>query len=149
VKIEPKMAMSAAAIYSVAISSFYIYGFWSCFGINPFEYISFSDVAKIASFPLGIAFLGIILGAGVNATSNLSLIDDGIEQELSGLAAKLQDGRFLWPSIGALLLVAFLVPEPFKSALCTLLFLVPITQFAGAMTFRVDAFEPAIMLARV
>jgi hypothetical protein len=65
------------------------------------------------------------------------------------LAAKLQDGRFLWPSIGALLLVAFLVPVPFKSALCTLLFLVPITQFAGAMTFRVDAFEPAIMLARV
>lgn len=45
------------SIYSLLISILYIFGYWSIFNLNIFEYIALSDIVKYSIKPLSISFV--------------------------------------------------------------------------------------------
>lgn len=49
--------LSFLAPYSVSVCLLYLFGFWSTFGINILEFISFSDVAKLGVYPIFVGFV--------------------------------------------------------------------------------------------
>jgi len=50
------------APYGITVSSLYLFGYWSIFGINIFEYISLTDVIKVAIHQLAYYSAFIVLG---------------------------------------------------------------------------------------
>jgi hypothetical protein len=129
-RLDPKLALSVAAFYSIAISSFYLHGYWGFFGISPLEYVSFSDVVKIAIFPLVTTMLGIFIGLGNGLVTDPFLERKSENLESSWLTRFLVKKLFWWPSIFAMFAAAALVPEPVKWWICTALALVPLAQIS-------------------
>src|SRR5207253_7010755 len=50
--------LSLITPYAIVVSLLYLFGYWSSFGINILEYVSFPDVLKLAIYPV---FLGAVL----------------------------------------------------------------------------------------
>ncbi len=48
--------------YFIAVGSLYLWGFWDSFGINIMEYLGLSDVVKVAAWPVGSAFVFLLVG---------------------------------------------------------------------------------------
>lgn len=49
--------------YLVAVAALYLFGYWGAFSINVLELISFSDVPKLAIYPLLASFVFLLAGA--------------------------------------------------------------------------------------
>lgn len=50
--IGTKEVVAIAIPYLIAVGACYLFGYWGAFHINVLEYISFTDVAKLAVYPL-------------------------------------------------------------------------------------------------
>lgn len=61
-----KSYTTAALAYSAAASALYLFGYWGAFDINVFEFVTLSDVLKLAVYPLLVSLslmaLGVIQG---------------------------------------------------------------------------------------
>jgi hypothetical protein len=64
--------VALATPYVFGVSALYLYGFWSTFGIDIFEFIGINDVIKLVifnSFSLGgIILIGILSGSLVGSS---------------------------------------------------------------------------------
>lgn len=58
---QPKLLYFATP-YAFSVSLAYLYGYWSTFDINIFEYISFADVIKLSLFPILISMWAFAIG---------------------------------------------------------------------------------------
>jgi len=52
-----------ASFYSVVVGILYLWGYWSSFEVNILEYISLTDIVKVAIFPILSSFIIFALGA--------------------------------------------------------------------------------------
>lgn len=57
-----KELLAFAAAYMMLVGACYLAGYWGSFQINVFEFISFSDVVKLAVFPLMPFLIGLFVG---------------------------------------------------------------------------------------
>lgn len=48
--------------YFIAVGALYLWGFWGSFGVNILEYLGLTDVVKVAAWPVGSAFVFLIIG---------------------------------------------------------------------------------------
>ncbi|TGN96137.1 hypothetical protein [Burkholderia sp. USMB20] len=67
---KTKLATFAVA-YGLCIATCYLWTYWGAFGINVFEYASFSDVATRAILPVAAAFVPLAVGSGIAEISPL------------------------------------------------------------------------------
>lgn len=67
--VHPSSSMRATAygtsLYFLSVASLYLWGYWSAFEVNIFEYVSLSDVLKTAVFPIASVFVFVALGVVV------------------------------------------------------------------------------------
>jgi hypothetical protein len=98
--------------YAIAVSLFYLFGYWSTFDINILEYASLQDILKLGIYPVLIGVLGIILGQVVRVV----LSGDVIKTAEPRKAFIIVGRRFAWwSSVIAILLIyasLFLLPNP-------------------------------------
>ena len=52
-----------ASAYFLITSILYLWGYWSVFDINIFEYSDISDIAKSAAYPIASTFIFVVIGA--------------------------------------------------------------------------------------
>lgn len=52
-----------ASLYFLMVAVLYLWGYWSQFGINILQYISFTDVLKLALYPVASSFGFFLVGA--------------------------------------------------------------------------------------
>lgn len=50
-------------VYVVSVGVLYLWGYWSTFGINILQYMSFGDAVKIAAYPITSVFVTLAVGA--------------------------------------------------------------------------------------
>lgn len=81
--LNKKMLIASAAPFSFVLGTLYLWGYWSSFGINVFEYASLSDAAFSAVIPLLTAFIGLALGL-MQGISNPLLTINSTEDEIRG-----------------------------------------------------------------
>ncbi|WP_421955642.1 hypothetical protein [Polaromonas sp.] len=55
--------------YFIAVGALYLWGFWGSFGVNILEYLGLTDVVKVAAWPVGSAFIFLLIGLAVGETS--------------------------------------------------------------------------------
>ncbi|WP_133116818.1 hypothetical protein [Paraburkholderia acidicola] len=58
---EQTKLTTVAILFGIAVSVFYLIGFWRTFNINVFQYADLTDVLKSAILPLSIALLSVFL----------------------------------------------------------------------------------------
>ncbi len=58
--------------YFIAVGALYLWGFWGSFGVNVMEYLGLTDVVKVAAWPVGSAFIFLLLGIVAGETSPIS-----------------------------------------------------------------------------
>ena len=51
-----------SSAYFFSVAALYLWGYWSPFKINILEYVSLSDVIKIAAFPIASVFILVAIG---------------------------------------------------------------------------------------
>lgn len=61
-KLGIKELLAFGAAYMMVVGACYLAGYWGSFQINVFEFISFSDVVKLAVFPLMPFLVGLFAG---------------------------------------------------------------------------------------
>jgi hypothetical protein len=62
IRLGAKEFIAFGAPYMVAVGACYLIGYWGAFQINVFEYISFSDVVKLAIYPLMASLIFFLAG---------------------------------------------------------------------------------------
>jgi hypothetical protein len=77
-----------APFYFVSVGVLYLWGYWPNFRINIFEYVSLSDVVKVAIVPVGSVFIFVLLGFCIGEASVGGILPEG-----GGKGTRL--GRFL------------------------------------------------------
>lgn len=63
--------------YFIAVGVLYLWGFWGLFGINVMEYLGLADVVKVAAWPVGSAFIFLLVGIALGETSPISRLPAG------------------------------------------------------------------------
>ena len=53
---------AVGAPYLIAVGACYQFGYWGTFQVNVLEFISFTDIAKLAVYPLVISFVSLFVG---------------------------------------------------------------------------------------
>lgn len=57
-----KSYLTAALSYSAVVSALYLFGYWGAFDINVLEFVTLSDLLKLAIYPLLLALAFILIG---------------------------------------------------------------------------------------
>jgi hypothetical protein len=108
--------------YAVAVSMLYLFGYWSSFGINILEYVSFPDVLKLAIYPVFIGAL--IITSGIITRAFLLDLDSIKRDEPEKIFMMVSRRYARWSSfvafIGMILILIF-IKEPQKWYLVGLL----------------------------
>ena len=60
--------------YAIILATLYLWGYWSSFHVNVLEHISFTEVIKIAAYPILSAFFFLAIGMLVSGLSPLNSI---------------------------------------------------------------------------
>ncbi len=134
-RLGAKEFLAFGAPYMVAVGACYLIGYWGAFQINVFEYISFSDVVKLAIYPLMASLVFFLAGVAFSELVYSSRFPPGG-------GAKTAVGRFgfkYWRLVfGGLIsltvLVAIFAPEPgkwFFVATSLSLFSTPLTHVSA------------------
>lgn len=110
-----KEALAVGVPYFIAVGACYLFGYWGAFHINVLEFISFTDIAKLAVYPL-MASLVFVLAGVLFA----ELVHSPHRPPGGGSSSKAgQFGQKYWRWILALqifitVLIAIYAPEPGK-----------------------------------
>jgi len=110
-----KKYLFLAIPYSGALSFFYLYGYWGFFRINVLEFISLSDLAKLALFPFIASFVSLAITILPSQLLGWNLFTPG-----AGAGTYIaKTGRKYWLYLVLLnfvliLLVFHIMPEPKK-----------------------------------
>jgi len=56
------LIFSTLSIYFIAVGVLYLWGYWGYFHVNIMEYMGLSDVVKVAAWPVGSAFVFMLVG---------------------------------------------------------------------------------------
>ena len=109
-----KTAVSAAFAYALMVSACYLYGYWGTFNINVLEQIAFTDLAKVAFYPIVISAVFLLLGSTISHLLVGNLYPPG------GGAVRPDGSARTWPLwLSGLLLIAafcawYFLPAPTK-----------------------------------
>lgn len=110
-----KEAVALGVPYLIAVGACYLFGYWGAFHINVLEFISFTDVAKLAIYPLMASLVFFLAGVVLAEILHSPHLPPG-----GGSASKLgMFGQKHWRwllalQICAAVLVAVFAPEPGK-----------------------------------
>ena len=115
IRLGAKEFLAFGAPYMVAVGVCYLIGYWGAFQINVFEYISFSDVVKLAIHPLLTSLVFFLAGV---ASSEL-LLSSRLPPGGGSKTVVSQFGFKHWRIVFAgliliIVLVAIFAPEPGK-----------------------------------
>ncbi len=98
----------------MVVAACYLFGYWGSFNINVLEFISFADMAKLATYPLLIAFIFLFVTAFIILLFHTFSLppDEGVH-----IKKMRKFGRKHWRILTIFLsliivLLAILVPEP-------------------------------------
>lgn len=76
--LEPLSAKFWLGPYAIILATLYLWGYWSSFHVNVLEHISFTEVIKIAAYPVLSAFFVLAIGMMASGLSPLpSVLDPG------------------------------------------------------------------------
>lgn len=76
--LEPLSAKLWLGPYAIILATLYLWGYWSSFHVNVLEHISFTEVIKIAAYPVLSAFFVLAIGMMASGLSPLpSVLDPG------------------------------------------------------------------------
>lgn len=117
-----KMIATTLVPFFISVSVCYLFGYWGAFQINVLEFVSFTDIGKLAVFPMvGSVVIGSVLFAVLDVTtSRPTMIDKD-----AGNSTPNRDFNFWRAICGLLIIGAALVinymPEPANWFFATLL----------------------------
>lgn len=127
-----KEALAIGVPYLITVGACYLFGYWGAFHINVLEFISFTDVAKLAVYPLMASLAFTIAGVLTSEITRSPHLPSG-----GGNSSKVgQFGLKHWRWLLVLqicitVLVAIYAPEPgkwFVIAMLVSLFSTPLTH---------------------
>ena len=116
--------------YSIVVSTLYLFGFWSTFDVNVFEYIDLSEIIKIAIFQLSAYGLILVLVSGLTALFLFPIIDRVFTPKNGTSLPRLPEVDFIiryWrilialPVLASSLYIAFFTNSPIKWFLAAIL----------------------------
>lgn len=67
-------------IYFISVGVLYLWGYWSNFGINIFEYAALSDIVKVSIIPVGSVFIFILIGFFIGEATVADILPEGISR---------------------------------------------------------------------
>ena len=135
-----KEILAVAVPFSIAVGACYLFGYWGPVGINLLEFVGFTDIAKLAIYPLvaslALFFLGLVLS--LITTGNRMPVGGGRHTKVG------QFGRRFARELLALVVLAIIgvyaiAPEPFKW-----LGIAFLAVFFAAPLANMDAFVEAL-----
>ena len=120
--IKIRDALAFSTVFFVAVAACYLFGYWGAFNINVLEFISFSDLAKLALYPIvaSLFFAAVGLATGEIANGDRLPVGGGRSSRFAIFVLK------HWRIIFFLLLssifwIWLLVPSPYKLILLAFL----------------------------
>ncbi len=136
--INTKELLSLSVPYFIGVGACYLFGYWGAIGINVLEFIGFTDIAKLAVYPLVAAMIFTALGGVFSEiTTGKALPICGGEHTPVGKLGR----RFARPILAVIVLgiVAIYIfsAEPFKwfaIALLVMLFAAPLSHLEPIMS---------------
>ena len=63
--------------YFIAVGALYLWGYWGSFGVNILEYLGLTDVVKVAAWPVGSAFVFLLVGFVLGETAPGTRLPEG------------------------------------------------------------------------
>ena len=130
--------LSLSVPYFIAVGACYLFGYWGAVGINVLEFVGFTDIAKLAVYPLvaGLAFT-VLAAVFSEIVTGKHLPTGGGEHTSVG-----QFGRRFARPILALVVIAIVVvatvgSEPFKwftIAFLVMLFAAPLSHMDATIS---------------
>lgn len=113
--IGAKEAVALGVPYFISVGACYLFGYWGAFHINVLEFISFTDVAKLAIYPLMASLIFFLAGVvSAEIAHSPSRPPGGGSTSKLGIFGRKHWRLLLTLQIFIAVLVALLAPEPGK-----------------------------------